>query len=311
MPVYKDENKKSHKGQWYVSVRYKDWQGENKLKKKRGFDTQRQAKTWEREFLQKAKTDIDMTMKCFYELYESDIRPQVKQSTWRTKDTIVRSKILPYLGEKKMSEITPRDVVQWQNTMRKIKNKKGEPFSQVYLKTLHNQLSAIFNHAVQFYDMPSNPARKAGCMGSENGVKREFWTEEEYKKFSEEVMEDSIHYYAFEVLYWTGAREGEVLALTPSDFDFEQGLMYINKTYQRVDGDDLITTPKTENSNRVVRIPEFLIEEMKDCLKMIYDIQPGDRIFQGVTKSSLYKAKDRACKKSGVKVIRVHDVYVN
>lgn len=81
MPVYKDENKKSHKGQWYVSVRYKDWQGENKLKKKRGFDTQRQAKTWEREFLQKAKTDIDMTMKCFYELYESDIRPQVKQST--------------------------------------------------------------------------------------------------------------------------------------------------------------------------------------------------------------------------------------
>jgi len=165
MPVYKDENKKSKKGQWYVSVRYKDWQGQNKLKKKRGFDTQREAKDWERKFLQQCKTDLNMTMSSFYEMYETDKRPQVKESTWRTKEAIVRAKILPYFGEKKMSEITPRDVIKWQNTMRKQKDKNGNLFSPVYLKTLHNQLSAIFNHAIQYYDMLFGSVKKKDFSG--------------------------------------------------------------------------------------------------------------------------------------------------
>ena len=47
-----------------------------------------------------------------------------------------------------------------------------------------------------------------------------FWTKEEYKRFSEAVMDKPQSFYAFEMLYWTGARLGEVLALTAEDFDF-------------------------------------------------------------------------------------------
>lgn len=308
MPIYKDENKKSGKGQWFVSARYQDWQGQNRIKKKRGFETKREAQQWEREFMLQTKNSIDMSLESFYKMYESDRRPQVKRSTWKTTEATFESKVLPYLGKKKMSEITARDIVQWQNRIRKMRNSKGEPFTQSYLKTIHNKLSALFNHAVQFYNLPSNPVRKAGSMGSEKGIKRDFWTEEEYRIFAEEMMYDPIHYYAFEVLYWTGAREGEMLALTPADFDFERGFMTINKTFQRVDGEDMVTSPKTEKSNRVVKIPEFLIEEMKDCLKMFRDIQPNDRIFEGVTKSSLSKVKMRACSKAGIKLITVHDI---
>ena len=51
--------------------------------------------------------------------------------------------------------------------------------SPVYLKTIHNQLSAIFNHAVRYYNLRGNPAAKAGNMGSEERTEMLFWTKEE------------------------------------------------------------------------------------------------------------------------------------
>ena len=109
-------------------------------------------------------------------------------------------------------------------------------------------------------------------------------TKEEYMKFSEAVMDKPISFYAFEVLYWTGIREGELLALTPADFDFEKYTMTINKSFQHLNGRDLITTPKTEKSNRVIRIPKFLAEEMQEYLQMLYGLKKKDRIFT-VTKN--------------------------
>ncbi len=48
-----------------------------------------------------------------------------------------------------------------------------------------------------------------------------FWTKAEYLKFADAMMDKPLSYYAFEMLYWCGIREGELLALTPADFDFE------------------------------------------------------------------------------------------
>ena len=156
--------------------------------------------------------------------------------------------------------------------------RKHKPYSQSYLKTLHNQLSAIFNHAVRFYDLRSNPAAKAGNMGSEERKEMLFWTKEEYQKFAEEMMDKPISYYAFQMLYWTGIREGELLALTPADFDFERGTVRISKTYQRLKGKDVITSPKTKKSNRTIQMPDFLCEEMQEFFQdAITDLKKKDR----------------------------------
>ena len=58
----------------------------------------------------------------------------------------------------------------------------------------------------------------------------------------------SKYYVLFELLFWTGAREGEALSITPADIDFERNLLHINKTYYRMHGEDVITSPKTEES---------------------------------------------------------------
>ena len=107
---------------------------------------------------------------------------------------------------------------------------------------------------------------------------------EEYKKFSFEMMDKPVSFYAFEMLYWCGIREGELLALTAADFDFEKETVRVNKSYQRLHGEDVITTPKTKKSNRIIKMPKFLCEEMQDYLQMLYGLKKKDRIFT-VTKN--------------------------
>lgn len=121
------------------------------------------------------------------------------------------------------------------------------------------------------------------------------------------MMDKPISYYAFQMLYWTGIREGELLALTPADFDFEKGTVKISKTYQRIKGEDMITSPKTKKSNRTVQMPDFLCTEMQEFFDMQYGLKRKDRIFN-ITKSYLHHEMDRGSKAAGVKRIRIHDL---
>jgi integrase len=187
------------------------------------------------------------------------------------------------------------------------KNVNGEKYSATYLKTIHSQLSAIFNHAVRFYHLPYNPAQRAGTIGNEEHKEMLFWTKEEYIKFSDAIMDKPLSLYAFELLYWCGIRVGELLALTPADFDFEKKALTINKSYQRLKGRDVITSPKTLKSNRTIKMPQFLCDEIKEYISMLYEIKDNERLFP-VTKSYLHHEMDRGAKAAGVKRIRIHDI---
>ena len=158
MPVYKNKDN----GTWYVMTQYTDWKGERKPKCKRGFATKREAQDWEQKFQQQSSGNLDMPFSDFVEIYCKEQQPRLKESTWQTKEHIIRTKIMPYFGKRKISEITTKDVIAWQNEQLAYRDEKHNPYSQSYLKTLHNQLSAIFNHAVRFYDLRSNPAAVLG-----------------------------------------------------------------------------------------------------------------------------------------------------
>jgi len=299
--------KESKTNTWRVIYRYTDWTGERKQTQKRGFITKREALAWEREQLQKVSADLDMTFESFVEVYTADIKSRIKENTWETKEHIIRSKLMPYFGSRKMCDIRPKEIISWQNEMINHKDINGKAYSPVYLKTLHNQLSAIFNHAVKYYGLTFNPAAKVGNMGKAKNNEMLFWTKEEYLRFADAMMDKPVSFYAFEMLYWCGIREGELLALTPADFDFEKGTVAITKSYQRLKGRDVITEPKTQKSNRVIKMPQFLCEEMQDFLKTLYGLEQGDRIFT-VTKYYLHHEMDRGAKQTGVKRIRIHDL---
>lgn len=305
MSVYKD----NATGKWRVIYRYTDITGKRKQTQKRGFETKREAVAWEHEMMLKCQAKRDMTFGSFYEIYEADKASRLKQSTWETKSHIIRTKILPYFAERKIDEIEVRDVIAWQNELLAAFKDEGkeERYSQDYLRTIQAQLTAIFAHAVKYYNLPKNPSSLAGTIGKEVPKEMQFWTKEEYLKFAEEMMDKPRSYYAFELLYWTGIRSGELLALTPGDFDFEKQTLRINKTFHRSKGKDIITTPKTIKSNRIITLPPFLCDEIKDYLGMFYEIGESERMFS-FTKSYLGHEMERGCKASGVKKIRIHDL---
>lgn len=303
MSAYKDKKT----GKWYCFFYYRDFTGANKGKTKRGFEIKSKALEWERNFKETQSGNLEMTFNAFIEIYHEDIKSRIKHNTWLTKRNITQSKILPYFKDKPINAIKPADIIKWQNVMLNHIDENGKKYSTVYLKTLHNQLSAIFNHAVKFYSLKENPTKKAGNMGKESSKVMKFWTKEEYLKFSSEVMEKPMLFYAFEVLYWTGIRLGELLALTPADIDIKNETIQINKSYQRLQGKDYITSPKTEKSNRIIKIPDFLAEELEECMKNTYKIKDDDRLFE-ITKSQLHSAMSRYSKIAGVQRIRIHDL---
>lgn len=301
MPAYKDKDRNT----WYSSFRYKDWTGKTRSKTKRGFNTKREAQTFESQFKLKQSNELDMLVSDFYSIYMDYCTRRLKLNTVKTKEQIFETKILPFFENKKMNEITPAMVTAWQNIILDERDDLGNSYSQTYLKSIHNQLSALFNHACKFYNLPKNPARTVGNMGREESEEVEIWNVEEFNKFISVIESKPLSSCAFKILFWGGLRLGELLALTVEDFDFVEDKISINKSYQRIDGKDVITAPKTIKSNRIVGMPKSIMAEVNNLISCTYGISKTDRVFT-FSKSYLYHEVERGCKASGVKRIKVH-----
>lgn len=303
MAVYKDGNT----NKWKVYFRYTNWQGIRKVAQKRGFRTKKEAKQWETIFLAAKTLNVDMMFDQFVEIYLKDLEPRLKYNTFLNKKYVINSKIILYFKNKTLSEITASDVIQWQNLLLSYRDSNDRPYSPTYLRAVQNQLSAIFNHACNFYNLKDNPSRKAGKMGKKKSKEMLFWTKDEYLKFSEVLKDKPQAYYAFQLLFWCGLRTGELLALTPADIDYGKKNITINKSYQRLEGKDYITCPKTEKSNRLISMPDFLVDMLKEYVSSLYGIKDNDRLFP-FTKSYLHKNMTRYAALAGVKRIRIHDL---
>lgn len=288
------------KDRWRCQFYYTDWMGQRKRKCKRGFATKHEALEWEAEYKLSANANMSMTLANFVEIYFRDKSGELKERTAKNKRYMIDMHVIPFFGTKPMNEITPADVIQWQNKMRE----KG--FSQTYLRMIQNQLTALFTHASNIYNLANNPCKKVKKMGKSDADRLDFWTIEEYNKFIATVEKDTMYYVLFELLFWTGVRIGEALALTKGDIDFNSNQMHIDKTYYRADGRDIITTPKTEQSVRTVELPKFLSEEIKDYTDRIYGMPDDARLFPVVNEAVQHKMK-RHTEKAGIKKIRVHD----
>lgn len=296
MPANREEN-----GTWTVQCYYSDWSGTRKKKKKRGFATKRDALEWEREFLARQQGDTSMSLSAFIDVYMEDMAHRLKASTVANKQWLFDQKIKPYLGDRQLDAITAADVRKWQNQV------MSEGHSPTYLKSIHSQLSSVFNYAVKYYGLKENPCQRAGTMGKAQADEMQFWTVEEYKKFRDAARAKIRPFTAFELLYYTGMRIGEFMALTRGDIDTSAGTVTINKTYWKSQGKETITPPKTPKSNRTITIPPFLCQELDAYFAAIYGLEAKDRIFP-FTKQLLAQEMKLFCQESGVKRIRLHDL---
>ena len=303
MSVTRDKNT----GKWMSQIRVKDWTGKEIHKKKRGFKTKKEALQWEQDFISQADGSLGMKFKDFVEIYMKDANPRLRETTLANKHYLFNKKVLPYFGEMPINAIKPTDIRNWQNELINYRRPNGRGYSPTYLRTINNQLTAAFNFAVKFYGLRENPCHKAGTMGKKNADEMLFWTNEEFKEFIKAMESRPVGYTVFMVMYYTGLRVGELLALTPEDIDFDRHIISVNKNYQRLNGKDYIYPPKTEAGYREVVMPKVLESCLKDYLAKLYDVQPTDRIFP-YDRGWVGRQMKYGCDHSGTQKIRVHDV---
>lgn len=298
VPVYKENDSNTWRSQFY----YTDWTGKKHKKNKRGFKTKREAQQYEAEFVKQARADMDMMLSSFVEVYLKDKEVELKQRTLRNKRYMFKTHVIPYLGNKKMNEITASDILAWQKAV-----KDSKDYSDAYLRMLQNQVTALFIHAQRIYYLKDNPCKRVKKMGRSDNRSLNFWTLEEYRKFIDTFDKSSMHYLMFEILFWTGMREGELLALTKNDIDVGQMTLRINKTYFRLQGEDIITDPKTDSSIRTIDLPKFLVDEIQKYWNTLYEHPLDARMFP-IVAEALQHVMVRHIKKAEVKKIRVHDL---
>lgn len=163
----------------------------------------------------------------------------------------------------------------------------------------------MLNYAMKHYNLASNPCRAAGSIGRSKAEEMKFWTQEQYELFSSNIQKSAVKL-AFDILFYTGIRSGELLALTPADILPDKRLS-INKNFAKIKGKELFLEPKTPKSKRNISLPDFLYDDIQEYVSKLYGIQPTDRIFY-FTKSALDKEIKHVAEKVGLPPIRVHDL---
>ena len=305
MPAYKYTLKDGKTIRWRAKFYVTDWTGARKQICKRGFKTQREAKEYERLYLDQQSNTSDILFSSLVENYMEDMSHRLKPTTMENKQFIISGKLLPYFGRLRVCDIDTIKIRKWQNELISYRDENGKPFSQTYLKTVNNQLSALMNYAVSHYRLSQNPCKASGSMGRSNAEEMNIWTQEQYERFSSAIQKSSVKL-AFDVLFYTGMRSGELLALTPADI-LPSKRIDINKSYAKVKGEELFLEPKTPKAKRCISIPGFLYKDIQAYVAKLYGIEKGDQIFY-FTKSALDKEIKRIAGKAGLPPIRVHDL---
>lgn len=160
MPVYKKPN-----GTYYVSFYYKENTGKSIRKKKEGFLKKKDAITYMETFIAKNEGRTEMSFSSFVEIYLEDAKARTRETTFDNKQCLIKSRILPYFENMKLTDIEPLHIRQWQNKL------KLSGYKETYLRTINNQLNAIFNYAVRYYNLSSAPTSKVEKMGKKIQIK--------------------------------------------------------------------------------------------------------------------------------------------
>ena len=304
MPAYKESN-----GTWTAKFKYKDWLGKWQQKTKRGFSKKKEALDYEVEFKGRFTRSANIPFSSLVDNYMEDLISNKKiavTTAAKKKDKFDRF-IIPFFGNRPINTIEEIDVLNWQTWVQQKGYDKYPTigYAPTYLRNINNELVAILNYAFRYYRLPVNPCARAGAMGKSDADSMEIWTLDEYQQFIGYSDKERATL-AFDILYWSGIREGELLALTPGDF-LPTMELNINKSFAILDGEHIIKEPKNETSERIVAIPQFLYDEVMDYTSSIYGLAPTDRIFD-FTKSFLLHEIKRVAEIAGLKPIRVHDL---
>lgn len=298
MPAFKYE--KNNKTAWYCSFYYTDWNKQKHRKVKRGFPTKKEALEWERSFLTSQKYDTKTTIGSLIEDFLKETEPRKRVTTMSSYRNAFKNYIEPYFSNLPIGDLTEKHVIDWQNQL------LTSGLSQTYIYKLDTIFRTLCAFGIRRCNITSNPFEGIKKIGKAKSEKMNFWTLDEYRHFIN-LIDNPMHHLAFELLFYTGIRLGELCALTVEDVNTETGTLRINKSLQQRNSVDIVTSPKTSKGNRTISLPQFLCKEIEVYEKKIYNIQKNSKLFP-MSKCALYYPMKKYSTLAQVPTIRIHDL---
>ena len=298
MPAYYDNKTKT----WYTKFRYQDWMGKTHYTTRRGFPKKKDAQAFEADYKFKAQHDPNLTIDTLVTEYLKEYKLYRKASSYQTVKRTLEKKVLPSFGHMPAADIKPYHIKKWQNEL------QTSGAAESSIRTYNVIFSTMLSWGMRYYGLESNPfdvTGKTGQKGRRGDM--DFWELEEFQKFDAALAAGEEHIYRvmFNILFYSGCRIGELMALTPDDFDFEAGTINITKQYNDVA--DAVTTPKTEKSVRRVTLPPSIMAMVKELFDGLYEV-PRPRPFGYMTRKGIDFILNRYAAIAGVHKIRIHDL---
>lgn len=294
MPAYKDNKT----GKWYVKINYKDFKGKSRQKLKRGFNLKREAQEFESNFLANINVDLSIPFNEFVDIYFMSIKPKIRMKTYVSKQKHF-NRIIKYFDNIPFDKIDNNMVSDFMNTL------IIDNLSNNTIKTIKKELSAIFNYAIKFHGYKNNPTHNLGNIYNPNSMDKKYiiWSIDDYNKAIENINDIELKT-LINLLYWSGMRIGECLALKWSDINFSNKTVTIDKSYQRIQGKEYITPTKTYNT-RTILLPDTTIKQLQEYKKVIYDT--NNRLFLRSNENYLKRLKV-VCRDNDLPRISLYDL---
>lgn len=306
MAHFEKRTLKNGKTSWSIMFRYTDWTGNHKQTKKSGFARKADAIAYQQDFLQRVAGSPEMTFENLWAIFKKDYKRRTKASSYITVTANVEKRVLPFFAKTPISQITPDMIRNWEHEMQ-----DSGDLTIKFINYLHGRLSSVLRFAQKFYGLNNNPAVTAGYSLKETSSPNQihFWTVQQFKKFDLAARGDEPCRTLFMLLFWSGLRLGEARALTIADIDFDAGTIHVSKTFHRYYQKDIVTSPKTPNSNRVVPVPPQLLEVLRDFIQHLPNRTKKTRLFDILVSDTairdhFYKISEKA----GLPRIKIHDL---
>ena len=281
--------KQISKDNWEVNFFYRDYLGKNIRVRKRGFKTKKEAKLFSEDYISKMNGRSDILFKTAFEEFIEYKSKTYKKNTLLLLKYLYKNHINPYFSSLKLSEITEKIVLNFYNKF--INN------IPTY-KVLRARLNTFYKYVKVQYNLTFNPFAISLDLPQQAKAKPEIWTLEEFKLFDSYINYERSKVY-YNLLYFSGARSGEIAALTLKDIDFENNTISINKTRLNLFETN---SPKTASSIRKITIPIPVMNMLKTFISK-YTVVPK---FIFTTTTTYKKELIKICKENNLKYITLH-----
>ncbi len=253
-----------------------------------------------------------MTLSEWMDQWMESVKGTIRPSTFRNRWNSVEKQIKPHLGNKKLSQLRPRDIQRFYEKLAAEGRWDGQGgLSSNTVRGIHTILHSALKAAVQASLIPRNPTEGFPSPKGHSQPKR-ILDDGQLERFMEKIRDDPLWHDLFYTELTTGLRRGELCGLKWEDFHEKSGTLMIRRTVHKEKGGVLTTwdTKTTAGTRKIVLPPSTaeLLKKRRAATKSEWIFPNPVKPELPIDPSSAYRHLKTLLNQTGLPDIRFHDL---